>query len=55
MTDKEIIKKMMEKTNQELLQERRTFLEYEEFQGDGIISFDFDKNGNLLRITYEGY
>jgi hypothetical protein len=52
MTDKEIIKKMMEKTEQKLLDEDDYYLDYENaFVYGNIISFMFDETGKLLKVT----
>lgn len=53
MTDKEIIKSLMEKTGQELAAEGMNYLQYfENDDDDYVIDFSFDKKGNLTKVEH---
>jgi len=51
MTDREIIKKLMEKTGQVILSEANGYIEYNNpcYYGKNI-TFEFDEDGSLINV-----
>ena len=50
MNDREIIKKLMEKTEQVILSEDNGYIEYENPCYGESITFEFDENGSLVDV-----
>jgi len=50
MTDREIIKKLMEKTGQVIFSETNGYIEYENPCYGESITFEFDEDGSLIDV-----